>query len=207
MKIFEKEFIDLPGLDPNIDVSGVKERSVSITIKKEQIEKLRDGFGIDVTAMVQNTIFNEIYIEIGRSISKKVLEGEFLGEIEDLFKFLKKREEDKELYKYIITNNHAGAIMSDYPGFVSSSLNMLDHAGAPYLIGMIGESYIYVDPYLEFSDLRLGMFSEDFWNYKDIAIQLITEGSSSSDISAKYRIKINDPKSELYLINKTLNSL
>jgi len=61
MKIFDKEFPDLPGLNPDMDVSKEEEKSVSIKVTREQIEKLRDAFGIDVTAMVENVIFNEIY--------------------------------------------------------------------------------------------------------------------------------------------------
>lgn len=203
MKIFDKEFPDLPGLDQNIDVSGGEEKSVSVKVSQENIETLKEKWDINVEAMIQNIILNEIYIGMGRSMCQKVLSGENAEEINDLFQFLEDKEEKKDLRRYIITGIKIGAMIQDYPGFVSAPLEPLNHPGSPYLIGRIGESEIYVDPYLEYSDNRLGMFSEGFWNYETTSTQIVVKGTSSPNILAKYRIKSEDPKSEIYLINNT----
>jgi hypothetical protein len=203
MKIFDKEFPDLPGLNPNIDVSSEGEKSVSIKVSQENIETLREKYAIDVESMVQNVILNEIYIGMGRFMCQKALSGENTEEINDLFQFLEDREEKKDLRRYIITGIKIGAMIQDYPGFVSAPLESLNHPGSPYLIGIIGESEIYVDPYLKYSDNRLGMFSEGFWNYETTSTQIEVEGTSSPSILSKYKIKAGDPKSEIYLINDT----
>jgi len=196
MKILEKEFPDLLGLNSEIDVSEEKEKTIRIQATAGQIQDLRE-MDLDIDVMFKSYISGFFYREIGMEISEKILLGLKKEDIEHLFSFLNLKAKTRNPGKYILTNVQVGSLISDYPGFKPCSSDKINHSFSPYLIGEMGEIQVYIDPHIEWDNNVIGWFSNDFWNYEIISFQ-----NSESFFELKYKIKIEDPQSEVYeLIN------
>jgi len=75
MKIFEKEFPDLPGLNPNIDPEKGSEHQVTVTMTHKQINELKEKWNLDVMPMINNAICGEAYLTISKQISKLIFKS------------------------------------------------------------------------------------------------------------------------------------
>lgn len=61
----------------------------------------------------------------------------------------------------IITNGNMASVISEYKNYTSLAGSGLHQPpGVTYLIGKIDETFIYVDPYMKYSDNRVACFSD-----------------------------------------------
>lgn len=201
MIIFDNELPDYPGFNPSIDDGEWEEKSIKINVSAEQIKDLK-ALDLDPKSLIEDVLVKEIYIGVGNLISSNViLPKEKCIDIENLFDFLNSKVENKDLPRYMLTNIAVGATIQEYPGFqFGIAQRKLAIVGSLYLLGNIGDCQIYVDSNMEYSNNRMSMFSEDFFNYKDAGLSIMIEGTSSPVILAKYKVKMDDPKSDGYII-------
>lgn len=196
MKIFGKEYEDLPGLNLDIDASKGEEFELRLQNSRKQLEDLLNS-NYDLNIVIKNIISNEIYNNIARIISKELFSKKIEHTIEDLHAFL----DNNKLGKYIITSSSIGYYITEYEKFNPIPNDILIPKSNINLIGYIGETKIYVDPYMMWIDRKMAIFSDDFFNFKEGSIDA---KSIQTDLSARisyiFKIKMEDVNSKVFLI-------
>jgi len=202
MILFEKEFQDLPGRDIELSLKEGEEKRVSISVTQDQIVGLRDAYGIDVIAMVEDAISNEAAQQISVFISKEcfkssgiILEGE--KGLNNLLLNLKESGEG-----FIITNVVIGTHIQYQPDFELKPLKAFSNFGMIYEIGKLGGYSVYVDPFISYEDSKLSVVHNNFYNFEEIdKTVLITEGTKAPKIENKIKISKINSNSIVFNIN------
>lgn len=202
MILFKKEFPDLPGRNIELPWDKGEEKRVSISVTQDQIVGLRDAYGIDVIAMVEDAISNEAAQQISVFISKEcfkssgiILEGE--KGLNNLLLNLKESGEG-----FIITNIVVGTHIQDQSDFESKPLKTFSNVGMIYEIGKLGGYSVYVDPFITYEDSKLAVVHNNFYNFEEVdQTVLITEGTKAPKIENKIRISKINSNSIVFNIN------
>ena len=204
MKIFKVEVPDLPGRDEKLNPEDGKECCVSVAITKEQVITFNNE-GIDVIKMTENILSQETAQSIAKWISKSIF-NQRVHEVskEELRKSIKLISEFGE--GFILTNLHVATLIESTWGNIvkkETINNIISTFGMIYSLGKIGNYKLYVDPNLRYSDNKLAIVTNNFWNYKESNpdIKVITEGAGAPKLVAKTKVIVEDPESKVFSVN------
>jgi len=194
------ELPDFPGRNPDLNPDEGEEHSVSITVTRDQIESLRESFGIDVEALVRSALVNEVYMQIGKQISKACFNEEST-EID--FSLLESLISNLKGFGFILTNLQLATIFQDYEGLNIIPLKEFGrNTGAIYELGKLGEYRIFVDPMLRWDDDRLAIINNNFYNFKQLeSISLVAEGSMAPRTVTKMIMNTKKAEGKVFKIN------
>lgn len=198
MKIFKEEFADLPG----IGKEKWKSHHIKIMVTQEQVNELKNNFGIDVLMLVKNVLTNESYQNLGKIISNVV----FIHEPEEvewgMITYLLKEELKDKKDVFILTNVAIAAGLSYKEDFEAAPLDT-NKSGSIYHLGKIYNTPVYVDPMLTFKDTRIAIADEGILEYKtnEKNLKLVLEGSGAPFVEAKLKYKLKHSYSKVFKIN------
>jgi hypothetical protein len=181
--------------------------------------------GIDMDSMINKLLYSEVESSIHKEVFSRITNTDNF----DYVDYIGKNIDDGQLYKkivdiilgsnysLIITNVQIGSIIQDSTNFhfqKQFSNNSLNTSSSPYIIGSIGHTKIFVNPYLKFTDNRLIMFNGSWLNLKNL---IKTDNSDSTNNQIKFNFEvdiktsdskvlfiIDSEKSEGYLQYKSL---
>jgi hypothetical protein len=173
---------------------------------------------------IPDEMFNKLLLsEVESAIHKELFNRITDTNDFDYIDYIDKNIDDGQLYKKIvdiilcsnystiITNTHIGTIIQDSINFQfhkQLSSTSLRNPSSPYKIGCIGQTEIFVNPYMKYTDNRLIMFNESSLN-----LDSINSNNNNMKISFDIDIKtsnskvvfiIDSEKSEGYLEYKSL---
>jgi len=199
MKIFDKEFPDLPGMGK----SKWQELTISAAVTREQLQDF-EALGVDGMGMIESVLRNESYQSLGKLISKAVFtprpqEIKWQKTAYWLEGLLENKKGDN---KFILTNLHVGAaFMEASSDFVSKPFDSNSAMGNIYNIGKIFDTPIYVDPNMLYGNTELAIVSGNVLQFKEIEnIRIVTEGHAAPKIVATLKYKLQRPNSDVYKI-------
>ena len=201
VKLFDKEFPDLPGIG---DAEWQKVRT-SVSVTRKQIEELKASFGIDILIeeMVENAIHNESYQSLCKLISKVIFTPrpqEIKWQkttywLEDLLE----KKEDKN--KFILTNLHVATHLISRTTFFTKPVDVSSTNGAIYNVGKLFDTPIYVDPYMLYNNNELAIVSGNILEFKEPrSVQVIDEGMMAPKVITTIEYRLYHPNSDVYKI-------
>jgi hypothetical protein len=181
--------------------------------------------GIDMDSMINKLLYSEVESSIHKEIFNRITNTDNF----DYVDYIGKNIDDGQLYKkivdiilgsnysLIITNAKIGSIIQDSTNFhfqKQFSNTALNTSSSPYIIGSIGYTKIFVNPYMKFTDNRLIMFNGSWLNLENL---IKTDNSASFNNQIKFNFEvdiktsdskvvfiIDSEKSEGYLQYKSL---
>ena len=181
--------------------------------------------GIDMDSMINKLLYSEVESSIHKEIFNRITNTDNF----DYVDYIGKNIDDGQLYKkivdiilssnysLIITNAQIGSIIQDSTNFhfqKQFSNTALNTSSSPYIIGSIGYTKIFVNPYMKFTDNRLIMFNGSWLNLENL---IKTDNSASFNNQIKFNFEvdiktsdskvvfiIDSEKSEGYLQYKSL---
>jgi len=200
MKIFEIEFPDLPGRNPDINPNKGKRYQTGVAITRDQIEGFKEWPGVDVKALVNSALINEIYQSISNKISKLVFEKESteieFNNVDAVFNFIKTNN------AFILTNVKLGSFISNQLKFKPVKLDLPFLPGSVYKLGILKNIDVYVDPNLRWDDERLAIVYNNFWNWKPLKITKQTKDIVIvPKMIIEMKLNTKDVISDVYKIN------
>jgi hypothetical protein len=180
--------------------------------------------GIDMDSMINKLLYSEVESSIHKEIFNKITNTDNF----DYVDYIGKNIDDGQLYKkivdiilgsnysLIITNAKIGSIIQDSTNFhfQKQFSNTALNTPSSYIIGSIGYTKIFVNPYMKFTDNRLVMFNGSWLNLRNL---IKTDNSDSFNNQVRFNFEvdiktsdskvvfiIDSEKSEGYLQYKSL---
>lgn len=202
MKILKQEFLDLPGLGKASWETG----TISIMVTQDQIQEMEKLHGIDVIAMVENAIANEVYQFLAKTISnvaRNKKSEEIKWQRTSAYWLSDLIAKQKPLF--IITNLKVGVGLQDMSGFENKDMaQSFSSNGCLYELGKWDGVPVYIDPNMLYSEEELALVGNDFLEYEvdEETVKIITEGTNAPKITINFRYKISGVKSTVYEIKE-----
>ena len=203
MKLFEREFPDLPA----IGKPEWQEARVTATVTREQIAEINTTYGIDAIAMLESAIHNESYQQLCRLISKVI----FTPRPEEIkwqktalwLKDLLEKKKGKN--KFVLTNGGVGTALEYIDDFELEPLKnktVLNNFGSFYKIGKIFDTDVYVDPNMRWDNNELAIVSGNILEFKeDSGAKVVEEATFQPRVITTIKYKLYHPDSDVYKIN------
>ena len=205
MKLFGKEFPDIPGRDKKLDAERLGiEHTVRVELPKEEAKDAKDiEWDKNTLGMIEDVVYQESARSIAKAVSKSIF-NQRVHEIskEDLKKSIELISEFGE--GFILINTHLATLIEmTWDGLLELEENKVTHTVEMiFKMGKIGNYELFVDPNMLYNDNKLAITTNNFWNYKESEnVKLITEGTAAPRITAKTKVIVNDPKSKVFSIN------
>jgi len=202
MKILKQEFFDLPGLGKaSWDTS-----TISIMVTQDQMQEMEKIHGIDVIAMVENAIANEVYQFLAKTISnvaRNKKSEEIKWQRNSAYWLSDLIAKQKPLF--IITNLKVGVGLQDMSGFEKKDMaQSFSSNGCLYELGKWDGVSVYIDPNMLYSEEEMALVGNDFLEYEvdEETVKIITEGTNAPKITINFRYKISGVKSTVYEIKE-----
>ena len=202
MKILKQEFLDLPGLGKASWDTG----TISIMVTQDQIQEMEKIHGIDVIAMVENAIANEVYQFLAKTISnvaRNKKSEEIKWQRNSAYWLSDLIAKQKPLF--IITNLKVGVGLQDMSGFEKKDMaQSFSSNGCLYELGKWDGVSVYIDPNMLYSEEEMALVGNDFLEYEvdEETVKIITEGTNAPKITINFRYKISGVKSTVYEIKE-----
>jgi hypothetical protein len=194
----------------SIFINSYIKRNISLNNFKRFEVSINNQFnipGVDMNSMINKLLYSEVKTTIHKEVFNRIADTNDF----DYIDYMNKNIDDGQLYKQIvdiiltsnyntvITNTHIGSIIQDSNNFHFNryfSNTSLRTASVPYIIGCIGKSTVFVNPYMKFTDNRLVMFNGSWLNFKNLDKTV----SFNSHTNFNFEVDIQTSKSKVIFI-------
>jgi hypothetical protein len=193
----------------SIFINSYIKRNISLNNFKRFEVSINNQFnipGVDMNSMINKLLYSEVKTTIHKEVFNRIADTNDF----DYIDYMNKNIDDGQLYKQIvdiiltsnyntiITNTQIGSIIQDSTNFHFNryfSNTSLRSSPVPYIVGSIGYTKIFVNPYMKFTDNRLVMFNGSWLNLENLSK---IDDSINSNNSIKFifdlDIKTSDSK-------------
>ena len=175
-------------------------------VTQDQMQEMEKIHGIDVIAMVENAIANEVYQFLAKTISnvaRNKKSEEIKWQRNSAYWLSDLIAKQKPLF--IITNLKVGVGLQDMSGFEKKDMaQSFSSNGCLYELGKWDGVPVYIDPNMLYSEEELALVGNDFLEYEvdEETVKIITEGTGAPKITINFRYKINGVRSTVYEIKE-----
>ena len=173
--------------------------------------------GVDTDIMFEKLLYSEVESNIYKEIFKSITDTDDI----DFIDYIGKNIDDGNLYKdivnlilsnkfsYVITNAQIGSIIQDSQNFHFNkqfSNTSLRTSSAPYVIGSIGPTKVFVNPYMKFTDNRVIMFNGSYLNFRNLDRSEGVSPLNHTNIRINFEADIKSTPSKVVFIIDSENS-
>jgi hypothetical protein len=168
--------------------------------------------GIDTDIMLEKLLYSEVKSNIYKEIFNSITDTDNI----DFIDYIGKNIDDGNLYKdivslilsnnfnYVITNAQIGSIIQDSQNFHFNkqfSNTSLRTSSTPYVIGSIGPTKVFVNPYMKFTDNRVIMFNGSYLNFRNLdRVEDVSNLNHHTNIRINFEADIKSTPSKIVFI-------
>lgn len=109
-------------------------------------------------------------------------------------------------YKNIITPTKISSEIQDSAQFSSISIDLISNSSLPYIVGKIGNTSVWTDPYLKYNDDKIVMFDEIELNFDVKNISSIDDPTFSPKIIIELNLCVGNVDSMIISIIESMSS-
>lgn len=200
----------------NIFNDSYIKRDISLNnFKKFQIT-IDNSFNIKIPGVDTDVMFEKIlYSEVESNIYKEIFNSITDTDDIDYVDYIGKNIYDGNLYKdiislilsnkfnYVITNAKISSIIQDSQNFHFNkqfSNTLLRSSSAPYVIGSLGPTQVFVNPYMKFTDNRVIMFNGSYLNFRNLDRSEDVSSLNHTNIRINFETDIKSTPSKVVFI-------
>lgn len=185
--------------------------------KRFQIS-INNSFNINIPGINTDIMFEKLlYSEVESNIYKEIFNSITDTDNIDFINYIGKNIDDGNLYKdivslilsnnfnYVIINAQIGSLIQDSNNFHFNKQfpnTSLRTSSAPYVIGSIGNTKVFVNPYMKFTDNRVIMFNGSYLNFRNM--NRVEDDNLNTNIN--FEADIKSTPSKIVFIIDSVNS-